>query len=124
MCAEVSQLGACRFENGAVRTAFRIGSDFGPHFPRQSGANFARQSAGTLAPEFGPGNLAHDNRIYVSKNKQRLAMTEPDRVIVRSPTEAREGVTGHNVRYVLAASLAAVIIVFAGLWLYFFAWGT
>jgi hypothetical protein len=35
--------------------------------------------------------------------------------------QAREGVTDHNVRYVLAASLAVIIIVFAGLWLYFFA---
>jgi hypothetical protein len=33
-------------------------------------------------------------------------------------TEARAGVTGHNVRYVLAASLMGAIIVFAGL-LYF-----
>jgi hypothetical protein len=29
-------------------------------------------------------------------------------------------VTGHNVRYVLIASLAGIIILFAGLWLYFF----
>ena len=29
--------------------------------------------------------------------------------------EARAGVTGHNVRYVLAASLLGVIIFFAGL---------
>jgi hypothetical protein len=35
-----------------------------------------------------------------------------------SATEARAGVTGHNVRYVLAASLAGAIIFFAGL-LYF-----
>jgi hypothetical protein len=48
-------------------------------------------------------------------------MAEPDRTIVRSATEAREGVTGHNVRYVLVASLTAIIIVFAGFWLYFFA---
>jgi hypothetical protein len=48
-------------------------------------------------------------------------MTEPDRASVRTATEALEGVTGHNVRYVLVASLAAIIIVFAGLWLYFFA---
>jgi hypothetical protein len=33
-------------------------------------------------------------------------------------TEARAGVTGHNVRYVLAASLTGAIIFFAGL-LYF-----
>ena len=51
-------------------------------------------------------------------------MSDEGRRIVKGATEAREGVTGHNVRYVLAASLAAVIIVFAGLWLYFFAWGT
>ncbi len=48
-------------------------------------------------------------------------MIEPDRVIVKDATEAREGVTGHNVRYVLVASLAAIIVIFAGLWLYFFA---
>jgi hypothetical protein len=48
-------------------------------------------------------------------------MTEPGRGIVKTATEAREGVTGHNVRYVLVASLGAIIIVFAGLWLYFFA---
>ena len=35
-------------------------------------------------------------------------------------TEARAGVTGHNVRYVLAASLMGVIVLFAGL-LYFWA---
>jgi hypothetical protein len=33
-------------------------------------------------------------------------------------TKARAGVTGHNVRYVLAASLMGAIILFAGL-LYF-----
>ena len=47
-------------------------------------------------------------------------MADREQPIVRSATQAREGVTG-NVRYVLAASLAAIIIVFAGLWLYFFA---
>jgi hypothetical protein len=34
--------------------------------------------------------------------------------------EARAGVAGHNVRYVLAASLIGVIVIFAGL-LYFWA---
>jgi hypothetical protein len=33
----------------------------------------------------------------------------------KSSNEARAGVTGHNVRYVLAASLAGVILFFAGL---------
>jgi hypothetical protein len=38
--------------------------------------------------------------------------------IEKTATEARAGVTGHNVRFVLAASLMGAIIVFAGL-LYF-----
>jgi hypothetical protein len=33
----------------------------------------------------------------------------------KTSTEARAGVTGHHVRYVLAASLGGVIIFFAGL---------
>ena len=44
-----------------------------------------------------------------------------DRTIVKSATQAREGVTGHNGRYVLIVSVFAVIIGFAALWLYFFA---
>lgn len=50
----------------------------------------------------------------------RLSMADDERPIVKTETQAREGVTGHNVRYVLIASLAGIIIVFAGLWLYFF----
>jgi hypothetical protein len=46
-------------------------------------------------------------------------MTESNQP-TRTATQAREGVTGHNVRYVLIASLAGIIILFAGLWLYFF----
>jgi hypothetical protein len=47
-------------------------------------------------------------------------MTEqhPERQTVKTTNDARAGVTGHNVRFVLAASLVGVIIVFAGL-LYF-----
>jgi hypothetical protein len=33
--------------------------------------------------------------------------------IVRSANEAREGVTGHNVRYVLGFGLAGVVVAFA-----------
>ena len=38
---------------------------------------------------------------------------ETEREVVRNTTEARQGVTGHNVRYVLGFSLAGVVIVFA-----------
>jgi hypothetical protein len=35
--------------------------------------------------------------------------------------EARQGVTGHNVRYVLGISMAAVIVAFAVLYVIYFA---
>ena len=37
----------------------------------------------------------------------------PETPPVLTPTEAREGVTGHNVRYVLIGGLAAVVVAFA-----------
>lgn len=39
--------------------------------------------------------------------------TERDRTTVISTTEARQGVTGHNVRYVLIFGLVGVILAFA-----------
>jgi hypothetical protein len=48
-------------------------------------------------------------------------MIERDPRVVKSTTEAREGVTGHNVRYVLIVSLVGVLIAFGAVWLYFFA---
>jgi hypothetical protein len=39
---------------------------------------------------------------------------------IETATEARSGVTGHNVRYVLAFGLAGVIIAFLIIGLYFF----
>jgi hypothetical protein len=47
-------------------------------------------------------------------------MSDEGRRIVKGATEAREGVTGHNVRYVLLASLTGIVVIFAGLWLYYF----
>lgn len=41
--------------------------------------------------------------------------------IVETGTEARAGVTGHNVRMVLAASTFGVIVLFAVVFFYFFA---
>jgi hypothetical protein len=54
-------------------------------------------------------------------HEDEVAMIERDQRIVKSTTEAREGVTGHNVRYVLIVSLVGVVLVFGALWLYFFA---
>jgi hypothetical protein len=46
---------------------------------------------------------------------------EPEQPTVVSTREARQGVTGHNVRYVLGFSLAALIIAFGIIWLIYFA---
>jgi len=44
-----------------------------------------------------------------------------ERPVVLSETEAREGTTGHNVRYVLGVSTAAVAVLFLVIWLSYFA---
>jgi hypothetical protein len=43
--------------------------------------------------------------------------------VVEETTRARQGVTGHNVRYVLIFGLAGVIIAFAIIYLMFFGHG-
>ena len=43
-----------------------------------------------------------------------------DKPAIEPATKARAGVTGHNVRYVLAFGLAGVIIAFLIIALYFF----
>ena len=46
-------------------------------------------------------------------HQTRFTFDERARVPVKTPVQARQGVTGHNVRYVLAASLAAIVVAFA-----------
>jgi hypothetical protein len=46
-------------------------------------------------------------------------IAEPQTVV--TTREARQGVTGHNVRYVLGIGLAAIIVIFGALWLVYFA---
>lgn len=41
-------------------------------------------------------------------------------MITKSATEARQGVTGHNVRFMLAASLAGAIVLLSIVYLWFF----
>jgi hypothetical protein len=44
----------------------------------------------------------------------------PETPVVRNTTQARQGVTGHGVRYVLVISTAAIVVIFAALWLFYF----
>jgi hypothetical protein len=41
--------------------------------------------------------------------------------VVETPTEARAAVTGHGARYVLVYGTLGVIVLFAGIYLYYFA---
>jgi hypothetical protein len=52
---------------------------------------------------------------------ERRRESAPGEQPVLTKVEARQGVTGHNVRYVLAASLAAVVVAFVVLYVIYFA---
>ncbi len=43
-----------------------------------------------------------------------------ERRTVKNAVEARSGVTGHNVRYVLAVSMTCAVLILGLLWFYFF----
>jgi hypothetical protein len=45
----------------------------------------------------------------------------PEQRPVLPARQARQGVTGHNVRFVLGFSLVAVVIAFAIIWMLYFA---
>jgi hypothetical protein len=44
-----------------------------------------------------------------------------ERPVITTTNRARQGVTGHNVRYVLAISIALLAVIFGGLWLFYLA---
>jgi hypothetical protein len=50
-----------------------------------------------------------------------MAIRQPaETPVVKTATEAREGVTGHGVRYVLFFGTGAVIVLFIAIWLFYF----
>ncbi len=53
-------------------------------------------------------------------NQTRLNQETVETPVVRTTTQARQSVTGHGVRYVLLISTAAVVVLFAAIWLYYF----
>jgi hypothetical protein len=50
----------------------------------------------------------------------RLQSSANRRPIEKSTNQARQGVTGHNVQYVLMISVGAAVLVLACIWLVFF----
>jgi hypothetical protein len=57
---------------------------------------------------------SHDNQAF----EQRGGPSEPRPVM--PTTQARQGVTGHNVRYVLGFGVLAIVVVFAVIYLIYF----
>jgi hypothetical protein len=58
----------------------------------------------------------------VKQGSNVMSLSEdPEQRPVISAPQARQGVTGHNVRFVLGFSIAAVVIVFAIIWVVYFA---
>jgi hypothetical protein len=60
----------------------------------------------------------NDEMMNMQDTQQRSPAGDSAPVV--SPTRARAGVTGHNVRYVLAISLAAIVVAFAAIYLAYF----
>ena len=63
-------------------------------------------------------NTAQDRRSFEADQADAAS----ERRIVETKTEARQGVTGHGVRYVLGWSLAAVVVAFALVYFFTAAW--
>jgi uncharacterized protein YjbJ (UPF0337 family) len=82
---------------------------------RGSGARSQILSGGTgnRPKAISVGNLEIKENVMSSES--------PERRPVISARQARQGVTGHNVRLVLSVSLAAIVIVFAIIWMVYFA---
>ena len=58
---------------------------------------------------------------YPRRPASDTASASPDRPVVESTTEARQGVTGHNVRYVLLFGTGGVALAFALIYAVFWA---
>jgi hypothetical protein len=85
--------------------------------------NNMRTTSSTKRAESGRNNGGLDDAL---KNtfpaSDPVAMLEPgaaspDRPVIENEVQARQGVTGHNVRYVLAYGIVGVVIAFAIIYL-------
>lgn len=51
---------------------------------------------------------------------RNMSQTDTERPVVTTTNRARSAVAGQGVRYVLSLSLLAVVLIFAGLWFFYF----
>jgi hypothetical protein len=61
------------------------------------------------------------NQENAMSSSEESSSEDPERRPVVSARQARQGVTGHNVRRVLGFSLAGIVVVFAIIWMVYFA---
>jgi hypothetical protein len=59
-----------------------------------------------------PNTQMAESRVRNTSGAEPIAVLPKD--------EARQGVTGHNVRYVLGIGLAAIIVAFGAIYFYYF----
>ena len=72
--------------------------------------------APTAAPEYRDTDWQN-----TQARKEMAAEPGSNRPVVETKTEARQGVTGHGVRYVLAVGIIGVVVAFAIIYAFFFA---
>jgi hypothetical protein len=83
-----------------------MGTPFAPHWLSQKNSNSIERMS---------MNSPQDRSVFGQRHLQ-----SEERTVV--PTQqARQGVTGHNVRYVLGIGLAAAIVAFVVLYAFYFA---
>lgn len=86
--------------------------------PRQRGGqNPAYRPSGILSPNGGAGTASRGAAFEADQLEGKHSMKIVDDHVEVDETEASGGVKGHNVRYVLAFSLIAVIIVLSAIWI-------
>jgi hypothetical protein len=68
----------------------------------------------------GTGAIGARYRTLANWNLDMSALPPHERPIEKSTDAARQGVTGHNVRYVLAISLGAAVVILGCIWFAFF----
>ena len=87
-----------------------------PNFNGRSTIGFLEQVAHSAARNFPAARTLHQAR-FVAAMEDRVNIetrgNETEGAEVLNTTRARQGVTGHNVRYVLTFGIVAVVILFA-----------
>ena len=87
------------------------------HPQKRGGQNPAYRPSGIILPNAVHGTPVRRPRSMSDQLKGKRTMKVVDDHVEVTETEASGGVKGHNVRYVLAFSLIAVVIVLSAIWI-------